>query len=111
MGIRFAIDDFGTGYSSLSYLHKLPLDILKIDKSFVSQVHKNEGNTKIFKSIMLMAQNLNLDIIAEGVETKHELNYLVDNECKKLQGFYFYKPMHTKEFNALITDQAQALAG
>lgn len=102
LGIRFAIDDFGTGYSSLSYLHQLPVDILKVDQAFIRDVEKNDNNKKIYRSIILLAQNLGLDIVAEGVETKQELSFLQEHNCQKYQGFYFYKPVSIKNFHILM---------
>lgn len=103
-GIRFAIDDFGTGYSSLAYLHRLPLDILKIDRSFVYDIAENNAHAPIVNNIISMAQNLNLHVVAEGVEQEHELQYLISKECTKFQGYYFFKPMPENEFRTLIFD-------
>lgn len=91
-GIRWSIDDFGTGFSSLSYLKDLPFDILKIDRSFIYNSHLNKKNQAIVKAIISMAQNLGLKVIAEGVETREEVEFLNSISCDYYQGFYFDKP-------------------
>lgn len=101
-GIRFSIDDFGTGYSSLAYLQKLPLNTVKIDRSFVSGLSENTHNTIIVDTIIMMAKNLGLDVIAEGVEKKEEINYLQSRGCMVYQGFYFHKPLPEEAFTELL---------
>src|SRR6266566_10166925 len=102
MGILLAIDDFGTGYSSLSYLHRFPLDTLKIDRSFISGVgHAGEG-MEIAQTIMPMAKNLRLDVIAEGVETIEQVALLKKLQCKYAQGYYFSKPLAAAEVAELL---------
>lgn len=92
-GINVAIDDFGTGYSSLSYLHKLPIQTLKIDRAFIKELNmKNTGNS-IINTIVAMAKGLNLNVIAEGVETQQQLDYLQEIDCHEAQGFLFGKPL------------------
>jgi len=91
LGIKIAIDDFGTGYSSLSYLQQFPINTLKIDKSFVSSIHVNAGGTSIVNAIVAMAQGLNLNLIAEGVETDPQLEYLRSLGCAEIQGWLFGK--------------------
>jgi diguanylate cyclase (GGDEF)-like protein/PAS domain S-box-containing protein len=109
MGIRFAIDDFGTGYSSLAYLHRLPLDILKIDQSFVRDLNPEDSNTAIIKNIISMAHHLELDLIAEGVETEDTMRYLQTLGCGKFQGYYFHRPMPFDDFyRTLNADQLAA---
>jgi len=93
LGIRFAIDDFGTGYSSLAYLKRLPLDILKVDKSFVQDICTDPNDAAIVETIISMARHLDLEVIAEGVENELELEFLFKNHCNIFQGFYFNKPM------------------
>jgi EAL domain-containing protein (putative c-di-GMP-specific phosphodiesterase class I) len=93
LGVRLAIDDFGTGYSSLHYLKKLQLHRIKIDQSFVRNVHTDAGSAVIVKTIILMAHNLGLEVIAEGVETEAELRFLRENGCLNYQGYYFSKPL------------------
>lgn len=92
-GFSLSIDDFGTGYSSLSYLSKLPLNELKIDKSFVDNIPHNKNDNTICKTIINMAKNLNYKVVAEGVENHEQLLFLKDNGCHIIQGYYFYKPM------------------
>lgn len=92
LGVTIALDDFGTGFSSLSYLHKFPLDTVKIDRSFIHNLMGGEENRKIVSAIIQMSHSLGLSVIAEGVETEQELNFLKLNHCDYLQGFYFHKP-------------------
>ena len=92
MGIRFSIDDFGTGYSSLAYLKKLPLYELKIDKSFVQDTPDDPSDTAIVRSILSMAKHLNLRVVAEGVETKAQADFLIANQCDCLQGYLLSRP-------------------
>jgi len=91
LGIKIAVDDFGTGYSSLSYLQHFPINTLKIDKSFVSSINVNQGATSIVNAIVAMAQGLNLNLIAEGVETDPQLEYLKQLGCSEIQGWLFGK--------------------
>lgn len=93
MGVQIHIDDFGTGYSSLSYLHNFPVDALKIDRSFISKMAASKDNQEIVKTIVSLAQNLNLDVIAEGVEQHHQLSTIKDLECQYCQGFLFSRPL------------------
>jgi len=93
VGVLFSIDDFGTGYSSMAYLKQLPLDRLKIDKSFVSDIMTNVNDAHIVKTIIGMAHNLGLELIAEGVETRDEMDFLLENGCYHYQGYYFSRPI------------------
>jgi diguanylate cyclase (GGDEF)-like protein/PAS domain S-box-containing protein len=111
LGIRFAIDDFGTGYSSLAYLHRLPLDILKIDQSFIRELKPDDLNAPIVNNIISMAQHLSLDLVAEGVEHDEALNYLKERGCKKFQGYLFYRPLPKASFDQVlqgVSDQRQS---
>jgi len=101
-GVQVAIDDFGTGYSSLSYLRKLPLDALKIDKSFVRQIGTAGEDTAILIAVIDMARSLKLRVIAEGVETLEELTFLRDHHCDEVQGYYFSRPVVPQEFAKLL---------
>lgn len=92
-GFKIAIDDFGTGYSSLKYLKRLSLDVLKIDRSFVTELHLNKNDTAIVDSIILMSERLGLEVIAEGVEEPEELKALTDLGCEQFQGYIFDKPL------------------
>lgn len=93
-GVRFAIDDFGTGYSSLAYLKKMPIDELKIDRSFVRDILEDTNDAVIVNTILAMAEHLQLDIIAEGVENQAQMTHLVNSGCKGFQGYWFSKPLH-----------------
>ena len=98
LGIPMSIDDFGTGYSSLSYLKRLPIDKLKVDQSFVRGLPNDKDDIAITKSIVSLGQNLGLDVIAEGVETPEQRDFLLEIGCEFGQGFYFYKPMPATAF-------------
>jgi diguanylate cyclase (GGDEF)-like protein/PAS domain S-box-containing protein len=98
LGYTFSIDDFGTGYSSLSYLKHLPVDQLKIDKSFVEDITKNEDEAIFVGTIIAIARHMNLGVVAEGVESKMELEFLKQNGCLCYQGYYFSKPLPERQF-------------
>jgi diguanylate cyclase (GGDEF)-like protein len=99
-GISFAVDDFGTGYSSLNYLHRLPVDELKIDQSFVRNISSASSNAAIVDTIILMAQQLDLKIVAEGIESEAELDYLLARSCDYFQGYFFSRPVPFELFSA-----------
>ncbi|HXG65622.1 MAG TPA: EAL domain-containing protein, partial [Blastocatellia bacterium] len=101
-GIGVSIDDFGTGYSSLNYLHRLPIDTLKIDRSFVSHLGKNKENKEIVRTIIMLAHNLGMRVIAEGVETETQLERLRELKCHNGQGYLFGRPMPAEEAEKLI---------
>jgi EAL domain-containing protein (putative c-di-GMP-specific phosphodiesterase class I) len=103
LGVSFALDDFGTGYSSLSYLSRLPLDQLKIDRSFVSAVESGDSNVTICAATISLARSLNLRVVAEGVETEAQRYFLgTVHRCEYLQGYLFGRPMPVADFEALI---------
>jgi diguanylate cyclase (GGDEF)-like protein/PAS domain S-box-containing protein len=104
LGVQLSIDDFGTGYSSLSYLHRFPIDTLKIDRSFVIKMIDNNENIEIVRTIIILAQNLGMDVIAEGVETKEQLTRLRELKCENGQGYYFSKPLETEDAENLLAD-------
>ncbi|OKY25026.1 bifunctional diguanylate cyclase/phosphodiesterase [Thalassotalea sp. PP2-459] len=106
LGVRFSLDDFGTGYSSLSYLQNLPITELKIDKSFIDEIVDEFFEVCIVDSIILMAKNLNLKIVAEGVETKKQFNYLSARNCDIYQGYLFSKPLCIDKWLALLNQQS-----
>ena len=105
LGIKISVDDFGTGYSSFSYLQKFPFDILKIDRSFVQDIGNNRKNRAITKALIQMAHQLNLKVIAEGVETETELAFLIRNECDEIQGYFFSPPLPVAEFEQLMLQE------
>ena len=102
LGIKISMDDFGTGYSSLTYLKELPLSELKIDQSFVRDLHLDESDAEIAATIIAMAKNLNLSVVAEGVEEESQLIFLRGKGCSIFQGYYFHKPMGASEFTKLL---------
>jgi diguanylate cyclase (GGDEF)-like protein/PAS domain S-box-containing protein len=101
-GLRIAIDDFGTGYSSLSYLKRFPIDALKIDRSFVNDLPQDRENAAIVTAIITMSRALNLEVIAEGVETAAQRDYLHEQGCRLFQGYYFHRPKPAAEIAALL---------
>lgn len=103
LGIDISIDDFGTGYSSLSYLKKLPINKLKIDKSFIDDLPDDKDDIAIVKAIIALAKNLSLEIIAEGVETKEQLEFLVSNGCNNIQGYYYSKPLPMEAYKDYLS--------
>jgi EAL domain-containing protein (putative c-di-GMP-specific phosphodiesterase class I) len=109
LGLRLALDDFGTGYSSLAYLQKLPLDMLKIDKAFVLGLGKNQGDTEIVRLILALAKTLNLDTIAEGVESREHMVTLKKLGCYLGQGYFFSPPISAKEAEELLQAPLQFL--
>ena len=104
-GISIALDDFGTSYSSLRYLQNLPIDTLKIDRSFVTNITERPENAAISRAIVALAQNLSLKITAEGVETKEQLVYLKERGCHEVQGYYFSKPLPSKMLEVFLSDR------
>lgn len=92
IGVRFSLDDFGTGYSSMSYLKHMPLDQLKIDKSFVDQILTDRTDSAIARTVVTLAENLGLQVVAEGVETREQWEFLVSIGCPSFQGYLFGKP-------------------
>lgn len=97
-GLSIAIDDFGTGYSSLSYLKRFPISTLKIDRSFIRDIIADQSDAKLVETIILMAHNLGITVVAEGVETSEQLNWLKNCHCEQIQGFYYSKPLPAEAF-------------
>jgi diguanylate cyclase (GGDEF)-like protein/PAS domain S-box-containing protein len=104
LGVSLSLDDFGTGYSSLSYLKRLPFDQLKIDRSFVKDIVADESDANMVKTIINMANNFGLEVIAEGVETAEQLEFLKSNGCNTYQGYLFSKPVPVEAFEHLVKE-------
>lgn len=104
LGFTIALDDFGTGYSSLTYLQKLPIDVLKVDKEFIANIIDKKEDYYIFKAIMELANDLGLTVIAEGIETREQLDFLIENGCKIGQGFYFSRPIPADKIEILLKE-------
>ena len=99
------MDDFGTGYSSLSYLHRFPIDVLKIDREFMSMMNANKDYAGIVHTVVVLAHNLKMEVIVEGVETREQLAQLIALECDHAQGFYFAKPLDRHEASKLLASR------
>ena len=107
-GINFSMDDFGTGYSSLSYITQLPIKELKIDRSFVSDLHENSQNQAMISSILSLAKTFDLKIVAEGVETSEQIDFLKEHKCDILQGNFYSEPVSLSDFEAMYFKQKPA---
>ena len=108
LGVHISLDDFGTGFSSLSYVHRLPLDKIKIDRSFVADIATNTTSQKVVKSVVDLCRNLNLDCVVEGVETEDQLRILSDLGCRKMQGYLFGRPMSADDASSLLAEESEA---
>lgn len=107
LGVYIALDDFGTGYSSLGYLKSLPIDRLKIDQSFVQNIDVSHGDEVIIQALIAMSKDLNFDVMAEGVESQKQLDFLKNKMCGEVQGFLFSKPLPTAEMVKYLKDKSQ----
>ena len=103
LGVELYMDDFGTGYSSLSYLHRLPIDTLKIDRSFISWMGARDEDSEIVRTIVELAHNLHMEVVAEGVETEEQVSHLKALQCEYGQGYYFSRPLDAESAGGLIT--------
>jgi EAL domain-containing protein (putative c-di-GMP-specific phosphodiesterase class I) len=110
IGLRLAIDDFGTGYSCLSYLRRFPLDVLKIDRSFVSDLDTSEDAQAICGAILSIAHRLSLDAVAEGIESEQQLAFLTKHGCQFGQGYYFSRPIEPDAIASLMVDRGAQTA-
>ena len=110
LGVKIAIDDFGTGYSSLSYLQRFPLDQLKIDRSFIKEIQGVSDRMPIVKAVISLAHDLGLDVVAEGIETHHQLAHIKALRCEEYQGYYCSKPVTDSDFLQLLQEQARKSA-
>lgn len=106
-GVRISIDDFGTGYSSLSYLHRFPIDLLKVDRSFVSAMEENTENSEIVRTVIALAKALNLKVVAEGIESIHQFHQLRILGCEYGQGYLFSKPLPVADIERLLEDNTR----
>ena len=104
LGIKISVDDFGTGYSSLAYLKRFPIDALKIDRAFIRDVTTSPDDAAITLAIIGLAHSLKLKVIAEGVETEDQLNFLSSHSCDEIQGYYFAKPVAPAELEAMLRE-------
>jgi EAL domain-containing protein (putative c-di-GMP-specific phosphodiesterase class I) len=105
IGVAISLDDFGTGYSSLAYLKRFPIDVLKIDKSFVDDVTSKASDAAIALSVISLAHNLNMRVIAEGVETREQVEFLAAHGCDEMQGYYFSRPLAAGAYTTLLREK------
>jgi len=109
LGVQISLDDFGAGYSSLNYLRELPIDRIKIDQSYVRNIEQGRGDSVIIQAIIAMAQSMKLEVLAEGVENQNQLDFLLNNSCGTIQGYYYSKPLTVKEIETFIKERGWEL--
>jgi EAL domain-containing protein (putative c-di-GMP-specific phosphodiesterase class I) len=102
MGVKLSVDDFGTGYSSLGYLRSFPLDTLKVDRTFICEIPENSSDRSLTSAIIAMARSLKLRVVAEGIETQAQADFLLEKQCDEFQGFLYSKPIDSKAFDVLL---------
>jgi EAL domain-containing protein (putative c-di-GMP-specific phosphodiesterase class I) len=105
LGVSLSIDDFGTGYSSLSYLQQFPVDVLKIDRTFVNDLNDEDADSAIIRSIIALAENFNLNVVAEGIEQAYQTEILKRLGCQYGQGYYFSQPISVDEMTTKLVEQ------
>ena len=93
MGVRISVDDFGTGYTSISYLKQFPVSVLKIDQQFIKGLPNNQNDLAITSAVIALGHNLGLEVVAEGVETAEQMQYLADHDCDLVQGYFLSRPL------------------
>jgi EAL domain-containing protein (putative c-di-GMP-specific phosphodiesterase class I) len=111
LGVRLAIDDFGTGYSSLNYLKKFPIDTVKVDRSFIMDIPESSDDEAITAAVIAMAHQLRMEVVAEGVETKAQLEFLLRNKCDFAQGYLFSKPQPLANIGPMLAPNVRLLHG
>jgi EAL domain-containing protein (putative c-di-GMP-specific phosphodiesterase class I) len=105
LGVKIAIDDFGAGFSSLATLQRFPLDTVKIDRSYIRDIVTQDGDSNLTEAIIAMGKSLSLTVVAQGVETKEQADFLREHACDEFQGFYFNKPVSAQQFTELLQAQ------
>ena len=109
LGVRMAIDDFGTGYSSLNYLKKFPINTVKVDRSFIMDIPESEDDKAITSAVIAMAHRLNMEVVAEGVETQEQLSFLLEHDCEYAQGYLFAKPLSLSNLRPMILPNVRVM--
>jgi len=111
LGIRLAIDDFGTGYSSLNYLKKFPISTVKVDRSFIMDIPGSEDDKAITSAVIAMAHRLNMEVVAEGVESREQYDFLMQHDCEYGQGYLFSKPLPLTSIRPMLQPNIRVMRG